>query len=257
MSDLVFLLKVLVSFILTILFLYKVPHFTSFCRYWGLYVVLCANHKPMSFHCRPSSHCSPGHSRIDLFYVSSVLVVTQPEVCSKTHRLMFSPFSLHHFSLSPLSLSLSSFKSFSHSLFFPLSETFGSMEQFQNHLWDCVMWCRHRMLIGLSEGPPSPTQAFHSNPSLSSSAVIGLDVIPTLTPMCWDVVCKLIADILGTWCQRFFISRFPLLSSARLRAVKMIPPWNAVWILLFTHFVISWPGLNRISFQRPGTNGTT
>lgn len=47
-------------------------------------------------------------------------------------------------------------------------------------------------------GPPSPTQAFHSNPSLSSSAVIGLDVILTLTLMCWDVVCKLIADILGT-----------------------------------------------------------
>lgn len=47
-------------------------------------------------------------------------------------------------------------------------------------------------------GPPSPCQAFHSNPSLSSSAVIGLDVIPTLTLMCWDVVCKLIADILET-----------------------------------------------------------
>lgn len=46
--------------------------------------------------------------------------------------------------------------------------------------------------------PPSPRQAFHSNPSLSSSAVIGLDVIPTLTLMCWDVVCKLIADILET-----------------------------------------------------------
>lgn len=255
MSDLVFLLKVCVSFILTILFLFKVPNFTLFCHYWGLYVVLCANHKPMSFHCRPSSHCSPGHSRIDLFYVSSVLVVTQPEVCSKTHRLMFSPSTT-----SPCLLSLPLFPPLNLSptlFFFPLSETFGSMEQFQNHLWDCVMWCRRRMFIGLSEGPPSPTQAFHSNPSLSSSAVIGLDVIPTLTSMCWDVVCKLIADILGTWCQRFFISRFPLLSSARLRAVKMIPPWNAVWILLFTHFVISWPGLNRISFQRPGTNGTT
>lgn len=47
-------------------------------------------------------------------------------------------------------------------------------------------------------GPPSPTLAFHSDPSLSSSAVIGLDVIPTLTLMCWDVVYKLIADILGT-----------------------------------------------------------
>lgn len=47
-------------------------------------------------------------------------------------------------------------------------------------------------------GPLSPTQAFHSHPSLSSNAVIGLDVIPTLTLMCWDVVCKLIADILGT-----------------------------------------------------------
>lgn len=28
-------------------------------------------------------------------------------------------------------------------------------------------------------------------------AVMGLDVIPSLAPMCWDVVGKLIADILG------------------------------------------------------------
>lgn len=106
------------------------------------------------FPLQPSSLCSPGHSRSDLFYVSSVLIVTQPEVCSKTHRLMFSPSNpLHNFSLSFLPLSLfpplNLFLSLS--LFFPLRETFGSMEQFQNHLWDCVMWCRRRMLIGLSE----------------------------------------------------------------------------------------------------------
>lgn len=103
----------------------------------------------------PCSLCSPGHSRSDLFYVFFVLVVTQPEVCSKTHRLMFSPFSfqlsqqlLSVFSL-PLSLPLYLSPTVLLS-FFSFRETFGSMEQFQNHLWDCVMWCRWRMLTGLS-----------------------------------------------------------------------------------------------------------
>lgn len=45
---------------------------------------------------------------------------------------------------------------------------------------------------------PSPTQAFHSDSRLSSSVVTGLDVIPTFTLMCGDVVGKLIADILGS-----------------------------------------------------------
>ncbi|KAM7401851.1 hypothetical protein PAMP_017128 [Pampus punctatissimus] len=42
--------------------------------------------------------------------------------------------------------------------------------------------------LDCQRGPPPFTQAFHSNPSLSSSAVIGLDVILTLTLVCWDVV---------------------------------------------------------------------
>lgn len=54
------------------------------------------------------------------------------------------------------------------------------------------------MLIGLSARPPS----LHSGvsaalPARLPQAVMGLDVIPTLAPMCWDVVGKLIADILG------------------------------------------------------------
>lgn len=143
--------------------------------------------------------------------------MTQSEVCSETHRLMFSPSNPHHHFLSP---SLS----FRPSL---LRGIFGSMEQFQNHLWDYVMWCRPTRLIGLSNRASFSRQALHSKPSLPSRAVIGLDVIRTL--MCWDVVCKLIAEILGTWCQSFFFSfAFPLsrLFSARLHEVKMIPLWN-------------------------------
>lgn len=54
------------------------------------------------------------------------------------------------------------------------------------------------MLIGLLAGPPS----LHSGVSAALAvrlplAVMGLDVILTLAPMCWDVVGKLIADILG------------------------------------------------------------
>lgn len=64
------------------------------------------------------------------------------------------------------------------------------------------MGLRHMMYTEIAHWavgrPPSSTQAFHSNPCLSSSVVIGLDVIPTLTLMCWDVVGKLIADILGS-----------------------------------------------------------
>lgn len=119
--------------------------------------------------------------------------------------------------------------SYSLFFFFPffthLRETSGSMEQFQNHLWDCVMWCKQRMLIGLSTGPPS----LHSGvsealPVRLPLTVMGLDVIPTLAPMCWDVVGKLIADILGLWCQRFFISRFSLLTAARLKQSLLETP---------------------------------
>ncbi len=92
------------------------------------------------FPLQPSSLCSPGHSRSDLFYVSSVLIVTQPEVCSKTHRLMFSPSNpLLNFSLSflsrslSLSLSLSSFKSFSLSLSLSLSLFFPFKRNFWQH----------------------------------------------------------------------------------------------------------------------------
>lgn len=41
-------------------------------------------------------------------------------------------------------------------------------------------------------------------PSVFQCCYTGLDVIPTFTLMCGDVVGKLIADILGSWCQSLF-----------------------------------------------------
>lgn len=86
--------------------------FFFFCWHRGLLCASMCESQGHVFPLLPCSLCSPGHSRSDLFYVSSVLVVTQPEVCSKTHRLMFSPLSfqvtqrlLSVFSL-PLSLPL-------------------------------------------------------------------------------------------------------------------------------------------------------
>lgn len=156
----------------------------------------------------------PGSSQIWLFYVSSVLVVTRPEVCSKTHRLMFSPVSLQ---LSPQLPPVFFPLLFSSVIFLPLSpsppcpplrETLAACNNFRTICGIASCDVDRGCSLDCQQGPPSFTQAIHSDPSLSSSAVIGLDVILTLTLMCWDVVCKFIADILGTWCQRFFISRF-------------------------------------------------
>lgn len=167
---------------------------------------------------------------------------------------------LHNFSLSFLALSLFPPLNLSPTLFF-----FSFKRNFWQHgtISEPFVGLRHVMRTEDAHWtvrrPPSPTQAFHSNPSLSSSAVIGLDVIPTLTLMCWDVVCKLIADILGTWCQRFFISRFPLSSllhvcvQLKWSLLEMLSGSSSLPTLLYT----SPCPLNHISFLRPGTNGST
>lgn len=122
---------------------------------WVLDVNLCVNHKPLFFHCRLCAVCIAGHSRSDLFYVSSVLKVTQPVVCSKTHCLKFSPSSLHN-TLSP---------------FFSLRETWQHGTISEPFVGLCHMM--HTEDAHWTFGrPPSPTQAFHSDPRLSSSVVI-------------------------------------------------------------------------------------
>ena len=151
---------------------------------------------PSVFPVELSSRRSLGHSRSDLFYVFAVLVVTQPEVCSKTHGLFLYP------SLSPFpSLSLSSF-------YRSLAPFFGGWGGWGllRKCWQCVsvskpiVELRHVMWQGeahwtLGVGPLSLIRAFNDR-SFFPWAVLVLDMIPALRLVCWDVVCKPIASIL-------------------------------------------------------------
>lgn len=213
----------------------------------------------MCFHCNRVPRCRPGLSRSDLFYVSTVPVVTQPEVCSKTHLPMFSmfldKFSLSHFLLcfAPLCLSTSLLSS----LFPCFSKTCGITIQFQNHWWDCIMWCSVRMLIGPSHW------AFLLSLWCSKAIPLLLAVLPRVWMWFW-LLCVGMWSVssLLTFFGRdargffFFISHFSL-SSARLCALKMISPWNAVKDppLCSRSFISSYP--QSLFISTAGPNGTT
>lgn len=131
--------------------LFKFPFLNLlFCQYCGSWMDLCVWITSPRFSIVDQALCA---ARVipDLICFMSLLYSKwpSPRYAVKHIALSFLPPSIHSFSLSH---SLSPSSNLYPTLLFPLRETFGSMEQFQNHLWDCVMWCWQRMLIGLSEG---------------------------------------------------------------------------------------------------------
>lgn len=159
------------------------------CQYCGSWTYLRLWITSWCFSTLDQVLCSPGRSGSDLFYVSSVLKVTQPEVCSKTDCLTFSLCPSKTHSRVP-------------SLFLAPWNNFRTICGLASHV--VYRGCS----LGCWTDSFSHTGVPQWFPSVFQCCYTGLDVIPTFTLMCGDVVGKLIADILGLWCQSFFISHF-------------------------------------------------